>query len=52
MEIPCVTSALANNSLFAEPDKEVLIGETPQQYAQLVINLLDNVNLQNYLIET
>lgn len=49
MELPCITSALANNALAAEPNQEVLIGETPQEYAKLVLQLMENPSLQNEL---
>lgn len=42
MEIPCITSQLANNALKAAPDKEILIGESPDDYAQHVLRLLDD----------
>ena len=40
MKIPCVTSSIANNSLGAEPEKEILIGETAQELADHIIDLL------------
>ncbi len=42
MQIPCVTSMLANNALQALPDKEVLIATTPEEYATHILDLLDN----------
>jgi len=42
MGIPCITSVLANDSLNAIPDKDVLIGTTKQEYAAQVISLLSN----------
>ncbi|MEA3504785.1 MAG: glycosyltransferase [Bacteroidota bacterium] len=42
MGIPCITSVLANDSLNAIPEKDVLIGTTKQDYAQYVISLLNN----------
>ena len=42
MEIPCITSKLANNALQALPGKQVLIGNSPKEYAELVITLIDN----------
>jgi sugar transferase (PEP-CTERM/EpsH1 system associated) len=44
MKIPCITSPLANNALQAIPGRDILIGNTPQEYAQYIIQLLnDNV---------
>lgn len=46
MEIPCITSELANNALNASPDKEILIGKDPADYAAIVLRLLDDINEQ------
>lgn len=42
MRIPCVTSTLANNALHAKPNVEILIAETPQEYANHILELLNN----------
>jgi len=42
MRMPCITSALANNAVGAPPGDAVLIGETPEDYARLVLRLLDD----------
>jgi sugar transferase (PEP-CTERM/EpsH1 system associated) len=42
MGIPCITSALANNSLQAEANKDILIGRTPEDYANHIFSLLEN----------
>ncbi|MGB0918030.1 MAG: glycosyltransferase [Flavobacteriales bacterium] len=42
MRIPCVTSTLANNALQAKPNTQILIGTTPEEYANHVLELLDN----------
>ena len=42
MKMPCVTSKLANNALKATPGKEILIGNSREEYAQLIIELLEN----------
>ncbi len=42
MEIPCISSALANNALGAVDGKEILIGKTPADYAKLINYLLCN----------
>lgn len=41
MRIPCITSALANNAVGAEPGEEILIGNTPEDYAAHILRLLD-----------
>lgn len=42
MQVPCITSTLANNALKAESGKSILIADTPEQYAEHIISLLDN----------
>lgn len=44
MNLPCITSGLANKSLRAEEGREILIGRSPEEYASLVIQLLENDN--------
>lgn len=40
MRLPCITTALANNSLHAEEGKEILVGNNEQELAQHIITLL------------
>lgn len=40
MRMPCITSALANNAVRAEPGKSILIGQTPEDYATHILRLL------------
>lgn len=42
MQIPCITSPLANQALQAKEDKEILIAETPEEYAKHILSLLDH----------
>ena len=49
MELPCITSELANNALSAKANQEILIGATPQDYAKLVLDLIDNPDQQKEL---
>lgn len=42
MRIPSITSPLANSALRAEPGKEILIGNTPSEYAAHITHLLDD----------
>lgn len=42
MRLPCITTPLANDALHAEPDTQVLIGDTPQEVADHIIDLLHN----------
>ncbi|MGZ4057226.1 MAG: glycosyltransferase, partial [Bacteroidia bacterium] len=39
MQIPCITSTLANNALGAKPDEQILVADTPEQYARHIIDL-------------
>jgi len=42
MKIPAITSVLANNALNARPGEDILVGNTPEEYVNHIINLLDN----------
>ncbi len=42
MKIPSITSPLANQALEAEPDKEILVGNSPEEFADYIIKLLDD----------
>ena len=42
MELPCVTSPLANNALQAKPGTEICIAEAPQEFAAAIIELLSD----------
>jgi glycosyltransferase involved in cell wall biosynthesis len=42
MGIPCITSELANNAVGAPPGEAVLIGRSPEDYARLIIRLLED----------
>ena len=42
VKLPCITSELANKSLKAKENVEVLIGQSAEHYAELIIGLLDN----------
>jgi sugar transferase (PEP-CTERM/EpsH1 system associated) len=40
MEIPCITSILANQALGAKENEEILVGTTAEEYADHIINLM------------
>ncbi len=42
MKIPCITSKLANAALCAKDGEEILIGETPEDYAGYILKLLED----------
>lgn len=42
MQVPCVTSALANNALGAIHNEQIMVAETPEQYANYIIELLQD----------
>ncbi len=42
MQLPCVTSTLANNALGAKPNEQILVADTPEQYVQCIIELLQD----------
>lgn len=42
MRLPCITSALANNAVGAEPGRSILIGNNPQDYADHILHLFSD----------
>jgi len=42
MKLPCVTSTLANNALQAKPGEQILVADTPEEYAQSILILLND----------
>ena len=42
MRMPCVTTSIANASLYAEEGKQVLVGDTAQAFADHLVELLHN----------
>lgn len=42
MKVPCITSALANDSLKAENGKQVLVAKEAQEYANYILDILGN----------
>ena len=42
MQIPCVTSQLANQALKAKENDEILVADTAEEYARHIISLLEN----------
>lgn len=42
MQMPCVTSALANNALGAKHNEQIMVAELPEQYAQYILELLQD----------
>jgi sugar transferase (PEP-CTERM/EpsH1 system associated) len=51
MRLPCITTPLANNALGAKPGKEVLIAETPQEFASAIRLLLNDADRAKELAE-
>jgi sugar transferase (PEP-CTERM/EpsH1 system associated) len=59
MQIPCITSSLANNALGAKPNEQIIVADTPEQYSEKIIELLNNetkarsiaLNGYNYVIK-
>ena len=55
----CITSPLANNALAAEDGKQVIVAKTAQEYADAIIEILDNKekadmladNAYNYVLQ-
>lgn len=42
MQLPCVTSTLANNALGAKPGVQILVADTPEQYVDCIVELLQD----------
>lgn len=42
MQIPCVTSTLANNAIGAIHNNQILVADTPEEYAKYIIELLND----------
>jgi len=42
MQVPCITSPLANQALQAKENEEILIATTPEEYADHILTLLNN----------
>jgi sugar transferase (PEP-CTERM/EpsH1 system associated) len=42
MKIPCITSPLANQALKAKHEEEIMVADTPERYAAIILELLDN----------
>ena len=51
MKIPSITSPLANQALEAEPGKEILVGDSPEEFADYIIKLLDDKKLSEKLAD-
>lgn len=51
MRVPCITSALANNAVGAPPGKAILIGEQPEEYAALILHLLESPDARERLAQ-
>lgn len=49
MQLPCITSSLANNALGAKPDDQILVADTPEQYARHIVDLLQNETKANQI---
>lgn len=45
MGIPCVTSTIANNALYAIKDKDIIVEDRPENCAKKIIYLLENKNV-------
>ncbi|MFY9309475.1 MAG: glycosyltransferase [Bacteroidia bacterium] len=45
MQLPCITSPLANNALGAKSGEQILVADNPQQYADAIVLLLQDETL-------
>jgi sugar transferase (PEP-CTERM/EpsH1 system associated) len=51
MKIPCITTSLVNASLGAKENEEILIAESPEQFAEKIAYLLHHTELANQMAE-
>ena len=51
MQLPCITSALANQALGAKENEEILVGTTAGEYAEHAISLMQNEAMANELAQ-
>ena len=49
MMLPCVTTSIANASLYAEDGRQVLVGDTAQAFADHLVALLRNPERRDQL---
>lgn len=49
MQVPCITTSLANDALQAKNGKEILIGDTAEELAGQILSLTDNRELYNII---
>ncbi len=49
MRLPCVTSTLANNALGATPGNEVLVGDSADEIASHILNLIENKSIRELI---
>jgi polysaccharide biosynthesis protein PslH len=52
MQLPCITSELANQALGAKQNIEILVGSTPEVYANHIIHLLKDDSFAKKLAES
>lgn len=51
MQMPCVTTDICNSSLGAEGGRHVLVGNSPEELAEMLLSLLDNKEKADALAE-
>lgn len=51
MKLPCIASQLANDSLNAAEEEEILIGNSPEEYASHILDLLQDEEHRDSLAE-
>ncbi|MCZ7629449.1 MAG: glycosyltransferase [Microthrixaceae bacterium] len=42
MGVPCVTTELVNNAIGAEPDRQILLAATAEEFASRIVDVLDS----------
>ncbi|MCU0433355.1 MAG: glycosyltransferase [Bacteroidia bacterium] len=51
MRIPCLTTTLSNNALKAQPGTEIIVADSPQAFADAIVELLGNEEISQQLAQ-
>lgn len=51
MKLPCITTTLSNNAVKAVPDRQILVADSPEQFANYIGMLLDHPEKAKQLAE-
>lgn len=49
--VPCITTSLANNALGAKPEEDILIADSPEEFAHQIKRLVNDSDLKKKIIK-